>query len=86
MYAKDKEDSKITKVFHLCRESHEVPKQNQRAHVDDDMILCGVGGQEHAHLCGDRGDGRHGGGIGKGNGIPPLIDEEEDWDIDVGRL
>ena len=30
---------------------------------------------------GDRGDGRHGGRIGKGNGIPPFSDEEEDSDI-----
>ena len=43
--------------------------------------LCGVGGQEHDHLCANSGNGRHGGGIGKGNGSPPLSDEEEDWEM-----
>ena len=39
----DRKTHLSTKVFHLCRESHEVPER------DDDMILK-CKGQEHYHL------------------------------------
>ena len=61
-------------MFHVCRESHEVPE------CDDDRSLKRRG-QEHDHVSGSSGDGRHGGGIGKGNSVPPMSDEEEDWEI-----
>ena len=38
-------------------------------------------GQEHDHLFGNSGDGRHCGGMRKGNRSPPLSEEKEDWEI-----
>ena len=65
-------------MFHLCRESHEVPEFD-----DDKSLKCK--GQEHDHLFGNSGDGRHGGGIGKGKLGPPKSDEEEDWETWMSR-
>ena len=47
------------RVFHLCKESHEVPAQHSC--TDEDLIFESQGqtaydaAQEHGHLCGDGG-------------------------------
>ena len=51
--------ARTVKVFHVCRESHEVPEQVQHSEIDDIMSLKWKGqnaydaAQEHEHLCGD---------------------------------
>ena len=82
-----------SRVFHLCKESHEVPEPVQQSGIDDNMVLKWTGqtaydaAQEHGHWCGDGGDDWYGGKagkdwvIGKGNRSLLLSDEEEDQEI-----
>ena len=59
------------KVFHLCREDHDVREQDQHSCIDDDMIVSLTGqtacdaAHKFRHEHGNRGDHGHGGQAGK---------------------